>query len=117
MHGFELLTSPEVEVLSAYSAPQAPIPAVAATPGWYVVGAFFLHAAAELRLELIGAVSDASLTMRARLFDLVVKAPVSGIQATISGLNGLTDQRVLSTSAELAGNRTYQIQVEVTGGS
>jgi len=115
MQGFALTTTPQIDILSAYSAPQGPLAAVAATPGWHVVGAFFLHAAADLKLELVGLVSHASLTMRARLFDLTTNEPVSGIQPTISGATKTTDQRVLSNSAPLNGNRAYQIQVEVTG--
>jgi hypothetical protein len=114
MQGFALSSSPELEVLSAYSAPQDEIPAVAASPGWHVVGAFFLEGAATLKLELIGSVSDSALAMRARLFDLATNQPVSGILPTIVSE---TDVRVLSAAVELAGNRTFQIQVEVTGGS
>lgn len=115
MQGFALTETAEIEVLAAYSAPQQAIAAVAASPGWYVVGAFFLQTSATLKLELVGAVSHASLTMRARVFDLTSNQPVSGISVSISGATSTTDQKVLSGPAPLTGNRTYQIQAEVTG--
>jgi hypothetical protein len=110
--GFGLTSTPEIEVLAAYAAPQDTVAAVAESPGWYVVGAFRLESTAFLRLELIGLVSHASLTMRARLFDLEAVAEVASMQAS---LNSLVDTRALSARVELTGNRIYQIQVEVTG--
>ncbi len=113
--GFGLSSTPEIEVLAAYSAPQQSVAAVAASPGWHVVGAFFLQTSTTLKLELVGQLSHASLTMRARLFDLSARELVSGINPSISGAAGTMDQKVLSGAAPLTGNRTYQIQVEVTG--
>jgi hypothetical protein len=110
--GFGLTIAPEIEVLAAYAAPQGEIPAVAASPGWHVVGAFRLELTATLRIELIGSVSDAALTMRARLFDLEDVAPVASMQASLSAL---TDEAAYAARVELTGNRIYQIQVEVTG--
>jgi len=117
MRGYELLTTPELEVLAAYCSPQYEVPAVTVSPGWHVVGGFYLHATATLRLELIGLVSQSGLTMRARLFDLATNLPVASIAPSISGSVSTTEQRVVSAQAELTGGRTYQIQVEVTGGN
>jgi hypothetical protein len=114
MRGFALKQTAELAVLSAYAAPVQTIPAVATTPGWYVMGAFFLESSAELRLEVIGLVSDVDLTMRARLFDMTTNEPVGDISVSV---RSLTDTRVLSGFAKLTGGRLYQIQVEVTGGA
>jgi hypothetical protein len=113
VRGFGLTSSAEVEVLATYSAPQQEIPAVTATPGWYVVGAFSLRSAAELRLEFLGSVSVTGLTMRARLFDLSTGLPVSGSDVTITST---TDVSALGPLVSLGGNRNFQIQVECTGG-
>lgn len=111
--GIETTSSAQVEIISAYSAPQQSFVAVAVTPGWFVAGAFFMPASVdETRLEMIGAVSDASLKMRARLFDLVANEPVDG---SIAQLATTTDSRTTSGLVELTGGRSYQIQVEVTG--
>lgn len=112
--GVGATTSPQVEVLSAYAATNQTVAAVAATPGWNVIGAFFMPGTALVRLDLFGSVSDAALSMRARLFDLSTAQPVSGSTVTITSL---TDVRKLSAQFSLTGNRTYQIQLEVTGGS
>jgi hypothetical protein len=114
MPGLGLTQTPEFEVLATYSAPEQVIPAVEATPGWYVVGAFRMPVSAEVRAEVFGSVSDASLTMRARLFCITPGsvAPVSGSTVTITSA---TDVRALSGLFTLpAGD--YQMQVEVVGG-
>jgi hypothetical protein len=111
--GFATTSRPSIEVLSASNASQDDIPSVAATPGWFVVHAFYLPVSVALRLELIGLVSEAGLTMRARFFDLGVNAPVASSEASITAT---TDTRALGPLVELTGARLYQIQVEVTGG-
>lgn len=112
--GIGLTASTQVEIIAAYSASHREILAVAATPGWYVVGAFQMTATAKARLELIGSVSDASLVLRARLFDVALGEPVSGSTAQLSTV---VDSRALSGMFSLAGPKLYQIQAEVTGGS
>ena len=113
MKGFGLTSRPSIEVLSAYSAPQDDIESVATTPGWHVVGAFPMPLTAELRLELVGLVSEAGLTMRARFFDVTDNAPVASSDASITAT---VDTRALGPVIELEGGHLYQIQVEVTGG-
>ncbi len=113
MKGFGLTSRPTLEVLSAYSAPQQDIESVAATPGWHVIGAFPMPATAELRLELIGLVSGAGLTLRARFFDLTAGAPVAGSEASITAT---TDTLQLGPVVELTGGHLYQMQAECTGG-
>jgi hypothetical protein len=113
MPGLGLTQIPEFEVLATYSAPEQVIPAVEATPGWYVVGAFRMPASAEVKAEVYGSVSDDSLAMRGRLFNITPGSvgPVSGSTVTITST---TDVRALSGLFTLpAGD--YQMQIEVTG--
>lgn len=112
MKGFALTTVPGLQILSTYSAPQDDIESVAATPGWEVVGAFYLPIAAALRIELVGMLSAAGLTMRARVFDVTAAAPITTSYASISAT---TEARAVSGVLQLAGAHIYQLQVEVTG--
>lgn len=113
MKGFGLTSRPTLEVLSAYSAPQTDIESVATTPGWHVIGAFKMPLTAELHLELIGFVSGAGLTLRARFFDLTAGAPVASSEASITAT---TDTIAIGPTIELTGGHLYQIQAECTGG-
>jgi hypothetical protein len=101
-------------IVTAYTASAQVIPAVAASPGWQVIGAFFLPLACDVRLEAIMSVSDASLVMRVRLFDLVTNAEISGSYAVTSST--VPGTRALSGALSLAGNQSYQIQAECVGG-
>lgn len=111
MEGIALGTAELLEVLSTYSAAEQPIPAVTASPGWHVVGAFRMPVTFECRFSLIGSVSKSGLTLRARLFDVTAAAPVSGTASTAS----LVDAYATSPATELEGGHIYQMQVEVTG--
>jgi hypothetical protein len=111
-NGHALEPADTVEVVAAYSAPKKQIPAVATTPGWRVVGSFFLPRTVKARLDMIASVSASGLTCRARLLDLATNAPVSGSTATTTSQ---TPARALSGIVSLTGNRSYQIQVECTG--
>lgn len=111
--GFELTTEDILEVIAAYSSPQATIPSVAATPGWQVVGGFFLSDNVSCQLDAIASVTDDSLVCRLRLFDLTAVAEVSGSRAQTSET---VPTRVLSGIVSIQGNRNYQIQAECTGG-
>jgi hypothetical protein len=111
--GYGLTSRPGIEVLSAYSAPQTDIESVATTPGWHVVGAFKMPLTAELRLELIGFVSGAGLTLRARFFDVTAGAPVASSEASTTAT---TDTIALGPVVTLTGGHLYQIQAECTGG-
>jgi len=117
MQGFALTQEQIIEVLSVYATAEQYLDAVAATPGWYVIGAFTMPATAELRVDMIGAVSDdALLTLRARLYCVTPGAigPVSGSEAS---LNTEADSQAFSGVVSLTGGRTYQFQAEVTGGA
>jgi hypothetical protein len=115
MLGFALTTEQIIEILSAYSAPSQEIEAVAATPGWHVIGALRMPVTFDgLQLTAIGSVSDASLTMRVRLYCITpgFVGPVSGASLTIAST---TDVSAESGLFDLVGQRLYQFQAEVTG--
>lgn len=108
-----LTTENQVEVISAYTATNQQLRSVATTPGWYVVGSFYLPISSPARLEAIGLVSAAGITLRVRLFDLVACAPVDNSTVEIVAMK--IDTRVVSESIDLIGKRLYQIQAEVVG--
>lgn len=112
MLSFGLEKASSVEVVAAYSAPQTVVPAVSATPGWHVIGTFFLPKTVTARLDALIQVSKADLVVRVRLFDLHTLSPVSGFT---SSTGSLLPVRALSPVAELTGNRRYQIQAECIG--
>lgn len=109
-----LTSDSTIEIISAYTATNQTIAAVASAPGWHVVGLFFLPVNATCRLEALGGVSDDSLVMTVRLFDLTAVAAVSGSEATI---DKIADERETSGVITLAGGRNYQIQAQVLGGA
>jgi hypothetical protein len=109
MLSFGLEKANTVEVIAAYSAPQTVVPAVSASPGWHVIGTFFLPKTVRARLDALIQVSQDGVTARVRLFDLQTLAPVSGVQVQSTST---LPERKLSPLAELTGNRRYQIQAE-----
>lgn len=113
MEGLKLGPDELIEVLSTYTATEQAIPAVGGTPGWYVVGAFRMRASFEIILQGVLCVSHASLTIRARLFDVTAREPVAIQLATQSTV----DEYVQSGATVLVGLHVYQMQVEVTGNS
>ena len=115
MLGLGLTTEQIIEILSAYAAPQSEVAAVADTPGWAVLGAFEMPITAdEIVLSVVGSVSDASLTMRVRLF-CITPTFVGEVSGSIATITSTTDVQVNSGSFELTGGRLYQFQAEVTG--
>jgi hypothetical protein len=116
MQGFALTQEQIIEVLSVYATAERQIDAVAATPGWNVIGAFFMPATAVIRVDLLGSVSHASLTLRVRLY-CVSPGSVGVVSGSEASLNSLTDVQVFSGNVELTGKRNYQFQAEVTGSS
>lgn len=107
--GAALTGASSTEVVSAYAAPSMVIPSVLATPGWYVVGEFFLPLSADARLDVIGHVSENGNELHVRLFDMTALAPVSGSQVTITEE---ASTRRLSGVLSLTGQRRYQVQAE-----
>ena|ERR1700733_14377209 len=115
MSGIGLTTTPSVEIISTYTATNQRVPAVAVAPGWYVVGAEYLASSADgARLQMIGAVSDPSLTLSVRLFDVTAGAPVSGALASVSAL---ADARAISGPFSVIATHLYQFQMQVVGGA
>jgi hypothetical protein len=113
--GFALEEASSIEVIAAYSAPHTVVPAVASSPGWHVLGEFYLpKSVAKARLDALFMVSSDSLTCRVRLFDMTAKAEVSGSRAQSQTTS---PKRILSGVVALTGGRNFQIQAECTGGS
>jgi hypothetical protein len=114
MQGFQLTTEQVIEILSVYATADLRLEAVATTPGWNVIGAFTMPASATLRLDLLGAVSDLSLTLRVRLYCVTTGyvGPVSGSDATLASL---VESQAFSGNIDLVGGLLYQFQAEVTG--
>lgn len=92
------------------------VQAVAATPGWEAVAAFYFAAAPPATLlEAIMLVSQALLTGSVRIYDTVAAAVVAG--STLS-TSSTSDVRLVTgdLSGVLLPGRVYQLQVECTGG-
>ena len=114
MQGLELTTEQIIEILSVYATAEQYLEAVAATPGWNVIGAFTMPASAELRVDMIGSVSDAGLALRVRLYDITAGS-VGAVSGSTAQLNSTTDTQAYSGVVELVGGHKYQFQAEVTG--
>lgn len=114
MQGFALTLEQIIEIISVYATAEQYIDAVAATPGWYVIGGFPMPATADIRLDMIGSVSDPSLTLRSRLYCVTPGAVgiVSGSEVT---LNSTNDTEAFSGVFTLTAGRIYEFQAEVTG--
>ena len=91
-----------------------PIEAVAATPGWYVIGSFYALEAASVDLEMLGCVSDPGLTMNGRMYDVTAKAVVAGSAVAITAQ---VDGRAVSSAFSLVVGHQYQMQAECVGGT
>ncbi len=111
MEGYALTKAPSFDVVSAYASSRAQVPGVATTPGWRVIGTFFLPLDGDARLDVLGFVSSGGLTAKVRLFDLTSLQPVAG-EVTFSGT---TPARTLGARVSLSGQRNYQIQAECVG--
>jgi hypothetical protein len=112
MEGLKLGPDELLEVISTFSATEQAVPAVAASPGWFVVGAFRMRVTMRIVLSAIVSVSSTALTLRGRLFDMTAAAPVPIFLSTAS----MVDAYVQSGPAELTGGHIFQMQVEVVGG-
>jgi hypothetical protein len=114
MQGLGLTTDQIIEILSVYATAEQTIDAVAATPGWNVLGTFSMPASAKLRLDVIGLVSDGSLQLRSRLY-CVTPGAVGAVSGSEAVITSMMDVQAFSGVVELTGGRLYQIQSEVTG--
>ena len=99
---------------SASSASQQ-VDAVSSAPGWTVCGGFFTSKTSTIYLDVIGSVSDATLTMTFRLYDITTGSVgiVSG--STVSSITSTVDTRAVSGSFSVIANHQYQIQCQVVG--
>lgn len=114
MQGLALTPEQIIEILSVYATAEEYIDAVAATPGWTVIGAFAMPATADVLVDLVGLVSDASLTLRVRLY-CTTPGAVGVVSGSTAQLTSTTDLQVGSGVVSLTGGRAYQFQAEVTG--
>ncbi len=116
MQGFALTQEQIIEVLSVYATAEQYLDAVAATPGWYVIGGFDMPASADIRVTVIGSVSNASLILKVRLC-CVTTGFVGAVSGSDAQLSTVTDSEAFGGTVSLVGGRTYQFQAEVTGTS
>jgi hypothetical protein len=99
----------------------ASIAAVTAAPGWNVIGAFPVTGTGvqNVVLDVIGSVSDPSLTLTVRLYCVTpgFVGPVVGVGGTpgTAVITSTTDHEVFSSTIQLQAGRLYQVQAQVTG--
>lgn len=114
LSGLALTTEQTIEILSLYSSSAQSILAVAAEPGWNVIGAFPMPTTADIRLDVIGSVSDPSLAMNARMY-CVSPGFVGIVSGSSVQLTSVVDVEVFSGQFTLVGGLLYQVQAEVVG--
>jgi hypothetical protein len=114
MQGFALTQEQIIEIISVYSSAAQSILAVAAEPGWNVIGAFPMPTTADIRLDVIGSVSDPTLTMECRVY-CVTPGFVGEVSGSRAQLNSTVDVEVFSGHFPLTGGRLYQMQCQVVG--
>lgn len=115
--GLALSDAERIEIISMYATSARQVDAVAADPGWEVIGGFPMRASADVRLSVLGSVSDPSLTLTALLYCVSVgfEGEVSGSRAVLTG--NTIDAEAFSARCTLSGGRLYQVWIEVTGAS
>lgn len=112
--GLALTKEETIEILSLYATAAERVDAVAAAPGWVVIGAFPMPVTADVRLDVLGSVSDASLTMEVRLYGTTSGA-IGEVLGSLVSLASLTDVQVFADAFELHGGVNYQVQCQVVG--
>ena len=116
MQGFALTLEQIIEIISVYATADQTIDAVAATPGWHVIGAFKMPASFNVQIDVIGSVSDAPLVLNVRLFD-VTPGSVGPVSGSTASTTSESDVPFTSGVVGLLGGHTYQFQAETTGGA
>lgn len=116
MKGFGLTYEQIIEVLSVYATAEQQIAAVAASPGWHVLGTFTMPASAPLITDVFASVTDASLVCRVRLYD-ITPGSVGEVSGSRAETNATQDTQVFSGVITLTGGHIYQWQAEVVGAS
>jgi hypothetical protein len=114
LSGLALTKEETIEILSLYATSAARVDAVATAPGWVVVGSFPIPTTADIRLDVLGSVSDPSLTMSIRLY-CTTPGSVGMVSGSQVALASLVDVQVFSSAFTVVGNRSYQVQSQVVG--
>lgn len=108
-----LTAGAKVEILSSYTATNQQLPGVASAPAWVPIGAFYMTTDAPVKLEAIGSVTFAGMSLSVRLFDVAGAVPVDG--STTDAITAMIDTRVLSGAFDLPGGKVYQMQAQCIG--
>jgi len=111
MQGFAITTAASLEIIAAWVTPKATVEARTTTPGWHVLGEYYLPKTTLAKLDAVHHVSDPALICRVRLWDVTLSVPVGGGVETSS----LAPLRQLGSSITLMGDRRYQVQAECIG--
>ncbi|HYQ47144.1 MAG TPA: hypothetical protein VER11_34475 [Polyangiaceae bacterium] len=116
LSGLALTKEETIEILSVYATAEERIDAVTSAPGWEAIGAFPIPATADIRLDVLGSVSDAALTLTVRLYDITSghEGPVAGSEVNITSL---LDAQAFSATFTVIGNHRYQVHAQVVGAS
>lgn len=114
LSGLALTTEQTIEILSLYASSQQPIFGVGAAPGWQVFGALPMPTTADIRLDVIGNVSDSSLVMSVRLY-CISPGSVGVVSGSLLTLSSLADSQQFSGQFTLVGGLLYQVQAQVVG--
>lgn len=112
--GISLTLAQMIDVLSLYSSAAQSILGVEAAPGWNVIGAFPMPVSADIKLDVVGSVSHASLIMTARLY-CVTPGFIGEVSGSRAQLSSVIDAEVFSGRFGLVGGRLYQVQCQVVG--
>lgn len=108
--GFAVESATSVEIVAAWTTPATVVSAVAASPGWRVIGEYYLPKSCAARLDVVHLVSAVGLTSRVRLWDTLDGAVPGSVET-----GAVVPTRSLGGMVQLTGGRTYQIQAECTG--
>lgn len=92
----------------------APILAVAAEPGWNRIGTFPIPSDTPARLDLIACVSDPSITLTVRLYN-ITPGSVGEVIGSRAAITSMTEARAFSSNFKLLANNTYQVQAQAVG--
>lgn len=109
--GLSQETAPIIELSADIFVGKTILPAVAATPGWRVLGEYLIPKSTPAQLYAFLATSHASLTARVRLWSVTDAAALG----TPISAASLTPQYVAGGEVSLVGGQRYQIHAECTG--
>jgi hypothetical protein len=115
--GFALSTEEYLQILTTFSSQQYPIAAVSAEPGWEVVSSFSIPTTAQALLDLVGLVSDSSLTLTVRLYCVTSGREGEVLGSRISLTSTLDTEQISQLFTLQGGGTLYQLQAQVVGNS